>query len=135
MVDNPLGQVVNKKIVIYITLAIFSYILLAGSIMHFYQDNPSHMELVDRQEFNLRYLAGLANDKPIVRQDVVNYLGSPDITEAKEVDNVVYQVMFYRTQNITGDGMTTKDECTAMLFIDDQLIAWGDNAYKQYKAY
>lgn len=125
----------KTKIITYIGGGILGYVLFAGSILHFYKDDPTHMDLTDRQEFNLRYLATLDPDNQTKRTDVIYYLGSPDITEAKEVDNSVYQVMFYRTRESRVDGFTTKDECTAMLFVNGLLIAWGSDAYTQYKAY
>jgi hypothetical protein len=40
--------------------------------------------------------------------------------------------MFYRTQHRQADGITTEDECTALLFENNELIAWGDSAYQSY---
>ena len=115
--------------------SIVGYILFAGSIIQFYKDDPAHMDLADRQEYNLRYVATLKVENKTQRADVIYYLGSPDITEAKEVEDAIYQVMFYRTRKIRGDGITTKDECTPMLFVNGLLIAWGKDAYSQYNAY
>lgn len=115
--------------------SIVGYILFAGSIIAFYKDDPANMDLPDRQEFNLRYVATLKVENKTKRTDVIYYLGSPDITEAKEIEDSIYQVMFYRTRKIRGDGITTKDECTPMLFINGLLIAWGKDAYSQYNAY
>ncbi|MFT5163084.1 MAG: hypothetical protein ACI9FJ_001666 [Alteromonadaceae bacterium] len=129
------GFLVNKKIVIYMLASVLGYILFAGSIMLFYKDNPERMDLTERQEFNLKYLETLSLHDNTPQNAVIDYLGSPDITEAKAVKDKVYQVMFYRTRKITGDGITTKDECTPILFIDGVLIAWGDNAYNQYQSY
>jgi hypothetical protein len=126
---------VTKKFITYMVASIVSYILFAGSIIQFYKDDPAHMDLTDRQEFNLRYVATLKVENKTQRGDVIYYLGSPDITEAKEVEDAIYQVMFYRTRKIRGDGITTKDECTPMLFINGLLIAWGKDAYSQYNAY
>jgi hypothetical protein len=42
--------------------------------------------------------------------------------------------MFYRTQHIKSDGITTQDECTFLLFIDGVLqeIGLGDNYPEQW---
>lgn len=114
---------------------LLSYALFAFSVLNFYKDDPTHMEFADRQEFNLKYLATLDAETPTKRTTVIDHLGPPDITEAKQVKNTVYQIMFYRTEQKKEDNFTTKDECTPLLFLDGLLIAWGSEAYSQYKSY
>lgn len=126
---------VNRQVITYLCVGVVGYIVFAGSVMLFYQDDPARMDLTDRQEFNLKYLASLSLTTPTRKNTVIDYLGSPDVTEAKEVNNAIYQVLFYRTRKIKGDGITTKDECTPLLFADGLLIAWGDHAYTQYQSY
>ena len=41
--------------------------------------------------------------------------------------------MFFRTQHVRADGLTTQDECTPLLFENDKLIAWGEGAYLSYQ--
>ncbi|MBU1437784.1 MAG: DUF3192 domain-containing protein [Gammaproteobacteria bacterium] len=62
---------------------------------------------------------------------VRNSLGSPDFTENFQKNNETIEVLFYRTHRTHGDGMTTKDECTALIFKQGLLVAWGDKAYQQ----
>ncbi|SQH75815.1 conserved protein of unknown function [Shewanella benthica] len=38
---------------------------------------------------------------------------------------------YYHAQS---DGITTRDECTPLLFRDQKLIAWGSDTYDQYLA-
>lgn len=66
------------------------------------------------------------------RQQIIDLMGSPDISEAKRVGDKNVQIMFYRTQHMESDGLTTMNECTPLLFEDDTLIAWGDGTYQQY---
>lgn len=132
-----------KKLLKYACGSILGYILLASSIIHFYKDDPEHMETVDRQEYNLKYLAKLDKERvsnaskitDTTTADVIAMLGSPDITEAKEKDGIIYQIMFYRTRQVNSDNITTKDECTGLLFINDRLIGWNKNSYKHYLKY
>ena len=67
------------------------------------------------------------------REEVLALLGSPDITEAKRQGATAIQVMFFRTQHVRADGLTTQDECTPLLFENDKLIAWGEGAYSSYQ--
>jgi hypothetical protein len=126
---------VIKKFVVIMLLGILAYVLLAFSVMRFYKDDPSYMDMADRQKYNLNYLAKLDATRKTKRTTVIKHLGAPDITEAKQVGEQVYQVMFYRTRQIRDDNITTKDECTALLFINGLLIAWGSEAYNQYQSY
>ncbi len=125
----------NSKIAVYMFFGALGYIVFAGSVMLFYQDDPARMDLIARQEFNLKYFDTLSLDKQTARHSMIDYLGPPDITEAKRVKGVIYQVLFYRTRNIKSDGITSKDECTPLLFLNGLLIAWGNDAYTQYQSY
>ena len=42
--------------------------------------------------------------------------------------------MFYRTNHVKADGMTTQEECTALLFKNGLLSAIGNAAYESFKA-
>lgn len=135
MLINRKEQKVDNKVLKVVLGGFAIYALFASSIILFYEDDPDQMDWQDRQYYNKKYISELSLEKPIYKTDVINILGSPDITEAKTVGNETYQVMFYRTHHKRGDGMTTKDECTAMLFKEGTLIAWGDSAYNQYESY
>jgi hypothetical protein len=39
-----------------------------------------------------------------------------------------YRVLFYRTQRVEGDGATTRDETTPLVFADGELVGWGPSA-------
>jgi hypothetical protein len=100
------------------------------AVITFYPDTPQDMDWKDREEYNKIQISKL--ELGLHKKQVIELLGSPDITEAKRSDNKELQVMFYRTQHRQADGITTKDECTALLFENNELIAWGDNAYQSY---
>jgi hypothetical protein len=61
--------------------------------------------------------------------DVVqNNLGTPDFTEFYNRQNKKVKVLFYRTHRVKADGITTKDECTPLVFVDSKLDSWGERA-------
>jgi hypothetical protein len=62
---------------------------------------------------------------------VRNSLGNPDFSENFQKNGETLEVLFYRTHRAHGDGMTTKDECTALIFKQGLLAGWGDKAYQQ----
>ena len=56
---------------------------------------------------------------------------NPDF--AKRVEENVWQIIFYRTQHIKSDGITTMDECTGLLFKNGELILWGPSAFDAFE--
>ncbi|GGQ01121.1 DUF3192 domain-containing protein [Shewanella ulleungensis] len=69
-------------------------------------------------------------------EQVQTLMGTADFSEAYSKTNATnneqaIKVLFYRTQWAKGDGKTTKDECTPVVFKDNTLIGWGDTALQQ----
>jgi len=62
---------------------------------------------------------------------VKNLMGVPDFNETYEKNGETIQVLYYRTQRTKKDGITTKDECTPLIFKQSILSSWGEMAYKQ----
>lgn len=60
-------------------------------------------------------------------QHVLTLLGTPDFDE--QIGD--YRVLYYRTQRVTKDGLTTKDECTPLVFEENALIGWGERKLTQ----
>jgi outer membrane protein assembly factor BamE (lipoprotein component of BamABCDE complex) len=60
--------------------------------------------------------------------NVMNKLGTPDFNEFMQRDQDNFQVLYYRTQRVVGDGMTTKDECTPVVLKNGALVGWGELA-------
>ncbi|AYA63596.1 MULTISPECIES: DUF3192 domain-containing protein [unclassified Alteromonas] len=120
----------NGKVLKLILLGACAYALFVFLVMSFYPDKPENMDWQDREEYNKVQITKLKLGA--TREEVLALLGSPDITEAKMDSGTTIQVMFYRTQHVRADGLTTQDECTPLLFEGDQLIAWGEGAYQSY---
>lgn len=122
----------DKKVVKFVGFGFAAYAIFAATVITFYEDDPDQMRWEDRQAFNKKFINELSIDTSVTKQFFIESLGSPDITEAKMAQENSYQVMFYRTHHKKSDGITTKDECTPLLFKNGQLIAWGDGAYEQF---
>lgn len=123
----------NTKIVSRLLIAVILYGIFAAAVMYLYEDTPKTMQWDEREGFNRQYIAKLNLDSVSIDQIILD-LGSPDLTEAQKVKDQNYQVMFYRTQHHHSDGITTQDECTALLFKDGFLVGIGENAYQDYQA-
>jgi hypothetical protein len=121
-----------KKVFNYMILGLGVYGLTFALVTIFYKDDPQGMIWQDREAFNKRYFSRLHLDSPIFLDHVFNQLGSPDLTFAKRIDADVYQIIYYRTDHKHADGITTKDECTSMLFKNERLVDFGNNAELKY---
>lgn len=62
--------------------------------------------------------------------EIRTLLGAPDFSELFEKDGEQVLVLFYRTHHVKSDSKTTKDECTPLVFKNNQLTGWGEKAYK-----
>ena len=124
----------DNKVVKFAVIGFGLYAVFAASVLTFYEDDPDQMDWEDRQAFNKRFINELSLENQINKSYIIESLGSPDITEAKHIEEYAFQVMFYRTQHQQSDGITTKDECTPLLFKDGRLIAWGNGAYEQFNS-
>ncbi|AEE22098.1 MULTISPECIES: DUF3192 domain-containing protein [Paraglaciecola] len=120
----------NKKIVTRIGIGVALYGVFVAAVLLFYPDNAQDMDWKDREEYNKVQVAKLELGQ--TKQQIVALLGGPDISEAKKTGDDTYQVMFFRTQHVKSDGITTQDECTALLLQNDELIGWGESAYQDY---
>jgi len=108
------------------------YFMVTAAVIHIYPDNPAQMNWQDREAFNAKFIQRLDITKHTSQENLINRLGSPDITEAFKHNEQVYQLLYYRTHRKAADGITTADECTALLFIDRRLAAIGDAAIARY---
>lgn len=90
-------------------------------------DNWSKTKKV--QQHNQNYINQLKTGADAA--SVRNSLGTPDFTELFQKEGETVEVLFYRTHRSHGDGMTSKDECTALIFKRGLLVGWGDKAYQQ----
>jgi hypothetical protein len=55
-------------------------------------------------------------------------MGVADFDEKLSKEDKAYQLLFYRTQRSEKDGVTSKDECTPLVFENGELKGWGSTA-------
>lgn len=124
----------NKKVITRIFLALAAYGFFVFLVISFYDDSPDKMQWEDREAYNKQFIAKLQLDQFTFEQ-AISELGSPDITEAKKIAGDQFQVMFYRTQHVKSDGITTQEECTFLLFVNGVLkeIGLGGNYPKNWQ--
>jgi outer membrane protein assembly factor BamE (lipoprotein component of BamABCDE complex) len=68
------------------------------------------------------------------RSIVIEQMGEPEFSESFSHNEKAYQVYYYRTHRNKGDGQTTKDETTPVVFVDSIVVGWGDKALQQTRS-
>ena len=63
---------------------------------------------------------------------VVDELGAADFNEMISSNGDTVQVLYYRTQRVDDDGITTKNECTPLVFVNNELKGWGELSLSTY---
>ncbi len=63
--------------------------------------------------------------------EVISRFGTADFNESYQKDGENIHVLFYRTHRVHKDDLTTKDECTPLIFKQGALVSWGERALTQ----
>lgn len=100
---------------------------LTGCVVAVGTDGDGHYvsssDFGDREYKNRKKIAKLALGASY--RDVASDMGVADFTESYEKEGKTIQVLFYRTNRIHKDDLTTRDECTYLYFIDGELKETG----------
>lgn len=90
-------------------------------------DYGHHSDWQDKEQKNRKHISRLEQD--ISYDQILNRMGIADFNEFYTKGDDTYRVLYYRTQRINGDGVTTKDECTPLVFKNTVLVGWGETAF------
>ncbi|MCV2883260.1 DUF3192 domain-containing protein [Aestuariibacter sp. AA17] len=111
--------------------AVSAPLLLSGCVVSVGGDDDydsySHSSWQKKERKNRAHIASLELGMSV--ESVKNKMGVPDFNEMYNKQDRSVQVLFYRTQRAEGDGATTKDECTPLVFKGGALVGWGERAY------
>lgn len=63
----------------------------------------------------------------MTQDEVYELMGVPSLSELYEAadDNIV-SILYYRTKEEKTTVLSAKDECTPVVFVNNQLVGWGD---------
>jgi hypothetical protein len=86
-----------------------------------------HSDWQDKEHKNRKYISRLHQGTGY--EAILNRMGIADFNELHSKGDDTYQVLYYRTQRIDEDGVTTKNECTPLVFKNSVLVGWGESAY------
>ena len=118
-----------KKSLIALIVAAPLTMGLTGCVVSVGGDDDGHYsyDLNDREYENRKKIASLQVNRSFA--DVQSLLGVADFNEVYQKGDENVQVLYYRTNRKHKDGMTTKDECTPLIFKNGMLVSWGEKAY------
>ncbi|GHE85253.1 DUF3192 domain-containing protein [Thalassotalea profundi] len=112
-----------------IVLALLAPLTLTGCVIAVDGDRDGHninSSFDDREYDNRKIITALPLKSSII--DVKTRLGTADFTESYESEGSTINVLYYRTHRVHKDGLTTKDECTYLYFVDGALTDTGNGA-------
>jgi len=115
---------------VFLAAALVSPLLLSGCVVSVGGDKDGYYssDWEEREYNNRKHISRL--EKDMSYESVVRKMGVADFNELHEKGDGVYRVLFYRTQRTMDDGITTKEECTPLVFLNGMLVGWGDSAYQ-----
>lgn len=121
-----MGFTMKKELLI----VALSAALLSGCVISIDDDyeygDGEHTSWSDIEQDNRQKISNLSVGTSI--GEVKRKMGVPDFDELLVKNEKEHRVLYYRTQRIKGDGYTTKDECTPILFVNNELIGFGEAA-------
>lgn len=84
------------------------------------------------QRDNIRQIEQLALGQP---EEVVRArFGKPDFQESFLREGQEFVALYYRTRHVDSDGVTSRDETTPLVFVNEKLVGWGDSALENATA-
>ena len=86
-----------------------------------------HSDWQEKEHKNRKHISRLQQDATY--EQILSRMGIAEFNELYTQGNDTYQVLYYRTQRKGGDGVTTKEECTPLIFKNTKLVGWGESAY------
>ncbi|WP_088332358.1 DUF3192 domain-containing protein [Lacimicrobium sp. SS2-24] len=114
-----------------LAVPVLAVLTLSGCVISVGGDGYHEGDWQKKEAQNRRMVAKLEQGQGF--EQVSAQFGSPEFSEFHQSDSGKYQVLFYRTHRNKGDGVTTMDECTPLVFRNGELIGWGNSAYEAIK--
>ncbi|MGB3724215.1 MAG: DUF3192 domain-containing protein [Glaciecola sp.] len=117
-----------KKMLLVVAV---SSVLMSGCVISVDDDNDydhynSRANWQEIEEDNRAHISNLSVGQSI--ESVRRKMGVPAFDELVVKNDQEHRILFYRTQRNKGDGATTKDECTPIVFINGELSGFGEAA-------
>jgi len=113
-----------------------STMLLSGCVISIddnYEDGYDVSSGANWQKHEAKNRQFIADLSPgVSKMSVIDKLGAADFNEMVSSNGDAVQVLYYRTQRVDDDGITTKNECTPLVFVNNELKGWGELSLSKY---
>jgi hypothetical protein len=116
-----------KKSLLVLLIALPLATTLSGCVISVKDGDVQHSlmgDSEDRAYENRKKIAKIQLSSSFA--DMEDKLGVADFSQTYTYNEQTIRVLFYRTQRLHKDGLTTKDECTYLEFIDGELSQTGN---------
>jgi hypothetical protein len=128
ILNNEKWEIYMQKLIV--AAMIGASLTLSGCVISV-DGEGEHSYRSDWQDVEQKNRRAIAKLEPALTfNEVSSRMGTADFNEYYENNGNTYQILYFRTQRIEGDGVTTKDECTPLIFKNGDLAGWGESAYK-----
>jgi hypothetical protein len=118
-----------KNSLIAILLAAPLTMALSGCVIKVNDDGIDHGFVSDSEDRAYKNREKIANVQiGAAFMELYEKLGVADFSETYKEQNKTVRILYYRTQRKHKDGLTTKDECTFLQFVNGQLVETGNGA-------
>lgn len=116
-----------KKTILALLVATPLALSLTGCVVKINDDGIDHgfvSSSTDKTQNNRKAIAAVQLGAGF--SDMQERLGVADFSETYSKNDDTVRVLYYRTQRVHKDGLTTKDECTYLKFVNDKLVETGN---------
>jgi len=120
---------INRLLVTGVLATTLSGCIIVGGDLDEFDRDYSSRDWAEVERNNRETIAGLSIGEGY--EAIKGRLGQAAFSESFKRGDSLYHVLYYRTHRVHSDGETTKDETTPLVFIDKQLIGWGEEALSQ----
>jgi len=116
-----------KKSLIALLIAVPLATTLSGCVIKINDDGVDHGFMSDSEDRTYKNRKNIAKVQLGASfMDMQQKLGVADFSETFTDGEDTVRVLYYRTQRKHKDGLTTKDECTFLQFINGKLVETGN---------
>ncbi|WP_338592411.1 DUF3192 domain-containing protein [Shewanella khirikhana] len=111
---------------VYLSAVLATTLALGGCVVNVKDGNDAYQDWQQVEQQNREHLSRLSLG--MAKADALTLMGRADFHEAWSDNGKEVQVFYFRTNRIHGDGTTTKEECTPVVFHNNRLVGWGATA-------
>lgn len=116
-----------KKTLLALLIATPLVLTISGCVVKINDDGIDQSFMSDSEDRTYKNRKQIAQMQlGFLFTNIQEKLGVADFSETYSNNDATVNVLYYRTQRVHKDGLTTKDECTYLKFVDGKLTETGN---------